>query len=159
MGANSGLPGMEGRTADAGKRTMMEAMMRKQREEQVTNAQRSQREEQVTNAQRSLVNADFRPGLEPDYMAARSQRKQAMMEAMMRKEREEQVTNAQTNNRYSGLENRSNVEAANPTALFNILAKGGISMGPGRSTRYTDEDAQEIMQRAQMAARSQRQMR
>ena len=123
MGANSGLPGMEGRTADAGKRTMMEAMMRKQREEQ------------VTNAQRSPVNADFRPGLEPDY------------------------SDMQANNRYSGLENRSNVEAANPTAPFNMPAKGGISMGPGRSTRYTDEDAQEIMQRAQMAARSQRQMR
>jgi hypothetical protein len=36
MGANSGSPGMGGRTADAGKQAMMEAMMRKQREEQVT---------------------------------------------------------------------------------------------------------------------------
>ena len=123
MGANSGSPGMGGGTADAGKQAMMEAMMRKQREEQ------------VTNAQRSPVNADFRPGLEPDYRD---------MEA---------------NNRYSGLENRSNVEAANPTTGFNAPVKGGISMGPGRSSRYTDEEAQELMQRAQMAARSQGQMR
>ncbi len=119
MGANSRSPGMGGRTADAGKQAMMEAMMRKEREEQVTNAQRS-----PLNAE---LNADFRSDLE---------RKQAMMEAMMRKEREEQVTNG-----------------------FNMPAKGGISMGPGRSTRYTDEDAQEIMQRAQMAARLQRQVR
>ena len=112
MGANSGLPGMEGRTADAGKRTMMEAMMRKQREEQ------------ITNAQRSPVNADFRPGLEPDY------------------------SDMQANNRYSGLENRSNVEAANPTALFNMPAKGVISLRTGRCTRYTDAYAQEIMHRA-----------
>lgn len=123
MGANSGSPGMGGRTVDAGKQAMMEAMIRKQREEQ------------VINAQRSPVNADFRPGLEPDY------------------------SDMEANNRYSVLENRSNVEAANPTAGFNMPAKGGISMGPGRSTRYTDEDAQEIMQRAQMAARLQRQMR
>ncbi len=123
MGVNNGAPGVEGRTANAGKQAMMEAMMRKQREEQ------------VTNAQRSPVNADFRPGLEPDY------------------------SNMESNNRYSGLENRANVEAANPIAPLNMPAKGGISMGPGRSTRYTDEEAQEIMQRAQMTARSQRQMR
>jgi len=123
MGVNNGSPGVEGRTANAGKQAMMEAIMRKQREEQ------------VTNAQRSPVNADFRPGLEPDY------------------------SNMESNNRYSGLENRANVEAANPIAPLNMPAKGGISMGPGRSTRYTDEEAQEIMQRAQMTARSQRQMR
>mgnify|MGYP006863139493 CR=1 FL=1 len=113
MGANSRSPGMGGRTADAGKQAMMEAMMRKQREEQ------------VTNAQRSPVNADFRPGLEPDY------------------------SDMEANNRYRGLENRSNVEATNPTAPFNTPAKGGISMGPGRSSRYTDEEAQELIRRSQ----------
>jgi hypothetical protein len=113
MGSNGGSPGMGGKTADAGKQAMMEAMMRKQREEQ------------VTNAQRSPVNADFRPGLEPDY------------------------SDMEANNRYSGPENRSNVEAANPTTGFNMPVKGGISMGPGRSSRYTDEEAQELMRRAQ----------
>jgi hypothetical protein len=32
-------------------------------------------------------------------------------------------------------------------------------MGPGRSIRYTDEDAQEIMRNFQKAVRSQEQMR
>jgi hypothetical protein len=107
MGGNNRSPAKRGRIIDAGKQAMMEAMARKQREEQ------------VTNARRSSSNNDFSPGLESDY---------------------------------------SN-KAADPAALFNIPVKGGISMGPGRSIRYTDEDAQEIMRNFQKAVRSQEQMR
>ncbi len=107
MGAGNRSPQMGGKTADAGKQAMMEAMMRRQMEDRVNQ------------------DTGYRPGLSPDYQ------------------------NAEAESRLRELANSSNVEAANPSGGFNAPVKGGISMGPGRSSRYTDEEAQELMRRAQ----------
>jgi hypothetical protein len=114
---------MGGKTADAGKQAMMEAMMRRQMEDRVN---QDIRRLQPSSPETELgLPAGYRPGLAPDYQ------------------------NAEAESRLRELANSSNVEAANPSSGFNAPVKGGISMGPGRSSRYTDEEAQELMRRAQ----------
>jgi len=123
MGAGNQSPQMGGRTADAGKQAMMEAMMRRQMEDQVNqNVRRTQPSSPETDLG---LPAGYRPGLAPDYQ------------------------NAEAESSLRELANSSNVEAANPSGRFNAPVKGGISMGPGRSSRYTDEEAQELMRRSQ----------
>ena len=123
MGAGNQSPQMGGKTADAGKQAMMEAMMRRQMEDRVD---QDIRRSQPSSPETELgLPAGYRPGLAPDYQ------------------------NAEAESRLRELANSSNVEAANPSGGFNAPVKGGISMGPGRSSRYTDEEAQELMRRAQ----------
>lgn len=123
MGAGNRPPQMGGKTADAGKQAMMEAMMRRQMEDRVN---QDVRRSQPSSPETDLgLPAGYRPGLSPDYQ------------------------NAEAESRLRELANSSNVEAANPSGGFNAPVKGGISMGPGRSSRYTDEEAQELMRRAQ----------
>jgi len=123
MGAGNQSPQMGGKTADAGKQAMMEAMMRRQMEDRVN---QDVRRLQPSSPETELgLPAGYRPGLAPDYQ------------------------NAEAESRLRELANSSNVEAANPFGGFNAPVKGGISMGPGRSSRYTDEEAQELMRRAQ----------
>jgi hypothetical protein len=123
MGAGNQSPQMGGKTADAGKQAMMEAMMRRQMEDRVN---QDVRRLQPSSPETELgLPAGYRPGLAPDYQ------------------------NAEAESRLRELANSSNVEAANPSGGFNAPVKGGISMGPGRSSRYTDEEAQELMRRAQ----------
>ncbi len=123
MGAGNRSPQMGGKTADAGKQAMMEAMMRRQMEDRVN---QDVRRSQPSSPETDLgLPAGYRPGLAPDYQ------------------------NAEAESRLRELANSSNVEAANPSGGFNAPVKGGISMGPGRSSRYTDEEAQELMRRAQ----------
>lgn len=123
MGAGNQAPQMGGKTVDAGKQAMMEAMMRRQMEDQVNQRVRSS---QPSSPETELgLPAGYRPGLAPDYQ------------------------NVEAESRLRELANSSNVEAANPSSGFNAPIKGGISMGPGRSSRYTDEEAQELIRRSQ----------
>lgn len=117
MGAGNQSPGMGGKTVDAGKQAMLEAMMRNRMEAEAGQQRQSA---QAQSPETGLgTPAGYRPGLAPDFGNMEA-------EAQLRK-----------------VANESNIAAANPTAM--PPATGGISMGPGRSGRYTDEDAQKIM--------------
>lgn len=121
MGAGNRAPQMGNKTEDASKRAMMEAMMRRQMEDRIN---RNVRRAQPSSPDTELgLPAGYRPGLAPDYQ------------------------NVEAEARLRELANSSNVEAANPSSGFNAPIKGGISMGPGRSGRYTDEEAQELITR------------
>ena len=125
MGAGNQAPGMGRKTVDAGKQAMLEAMMRQRMEEQAGQGRvRAQAQSPETGLG---VPAGYRPGLAPDY------------------------TNMESESRLRELANSSNVAAANPTEMPPV--RGGISMGPGRSGRYTDEDAQQMMRDAMMRQR------
>lgn len=119
MGAGNQAPSAGGSTVDAGKRAMLEAMARHRAESQA-GQQRQQAQAQSPETGFGTP-AGYRPGLAPDYR------------------------NAEANSRLRDVAATPNIAAGAPTPS---PVTGGISMGPGRSGRYTDEEAQAMVRRA-----------
>ena len=105
---------------DEGKRAMLEAMARYRSQDLSSNA--TNRMQQESPESGTGMPAGYRQGLEPDYR------------------------NMESQSQLRDLANRSNVESANPKLNLDDV-KGGISFGPGRATRVSDEDARTMMSR------------
>ena len=119
MGAGKPMSASGGQI-DAGKKGMIEAMARYKAQDMANNPASRMRRESPEGG--TGMPAGYRQGLEPDFrnMEAQAQQRE--------------------------LANRSNVESANPGLNLDAV-KGGISFGPGRATRVSDDDARRMMSR------------
>jgi hypothetical protein len=119
MGAGKPMPAPGGKV-DEGKRAILDAMARYRAQDMANNPVSRMRRDSPEGG--FGMPAGYRPGLEPDYQ------------------------NMEEQSQQRDLANRSNVESANPIPNLDMV-RGGISFGPGRATRVSDEDARAMVSR------------